>query len=232
MISPPDASTAHILVVDDDERIRTLLSRFLTTRGYRVTTAPGAAEAATCMAGVVFDLLVLDVMMPGEDGVAFARRLRRDGHKAPILMLTARAETSDRIQGLEAGVDDYVPKPFDPKELVLRIEAILRRVVRVESAPRDLVIGPYSFDPTRQRLTDGDDEVRLTEREAEILTILVQANGETVPRARLVGDGLMPGDRSVDVQVTRLRKKIEADPAEPRHLLTVRGVGYRLVGEP
>ncbi len=230
MASDPvlDEGAAHLLVVDDDARIRTLLSRFLTTRGYRVTTAPGAAEAWDCLSGVVFDLVILDVMMPGEDGVSLARRLRGGVFSGPIVMLTARAETPDRIAGLEAGVDDYLAKPFDPQELLLRIEAILRRAARTASGAKTH-IGRFTFDATRGVLVDGDDHVRLTEREAEILGILAARAGETVPRANLVGDGLAPGDRSVDVQVTRLRKKIEDDPANPRHLLTVRGVGYRLI---
>ena len=227
-LATADEAATHLLVVDDDARIRALLSRFLRTRGYRVTTASSAAEALHCIGGVVFDLVVLDVMMPGEDGLSLARRLRAEQFKAAIIMLTARSEIADRIEGLEAGVDDYLAKPFDPQELVLRIEAVLRRTAR-DAGAGPVRLGPLVFDATRGTLTDGEAHVRLTEREAEILAILAARAGETVPRADLVGDGLAPGDRSVDVQVTRLRKKIEADAANPRHLLTVRGIGYRLV---
>ena len=223
-----EETAPHLLVVDDDARIRTLLSRFLVTRGYRVTTAQSAAEAFDCLAGVIFDLVVLDVMMPGEDGLSLARRLRANAFRAPIIMLTARAETPDRIEGLEAGVDDYLAKPFDPKELVLRIDAVLRRTAR-DGENAAVHLGRLVFEASRGVLRDGETHLRLTEREVDILALLAARAGETVPRAELVGEGLAPGDRSVDVQVTRLRKKIEPDPANPRYLLTVRGVGYRLV---
>lgn len=225
---------AHLLVVDDDERIRTLLQRFLMRNGYLVTIARDAAQARRLLAGLDFDLIVLDLMMPGEDGVSLARDLR--GRMAlPILMLTARAEAQHRIEGLEAGADDYLAKPFEPKELLLRINAILRRVPAPPPVPRPkmLQLGAVRYDIERGELWRGTEPVRLTATEAQLMRLLAAQAGEPVARDRLVGDmggGGEPAaqDRAVDVQITRLRRKIEDDPRQPRYVQTVRGSGYML----
>ena len=226
---PDDAP--HLLVVDDDSRIRTLLSRYLAQAGYRVTAAADAADARQRMAGLSFDLIILDVMMPGESGVDFSRSLRRAGESTPILMLTARAGADDRILGLEAGVDDYLPKPFEPRELALRIAAILRRAAApppASAATPDVArFGACEFFCARGELRRAGEALRITDREREILRALVSAQGAPVARAALAGDAAH--ERTIDVQVTRLRRKIEADPANPLLLQTVRGAGYRLV---
>jgi two-component system phosphate regulon response regulator OmpR len=223
----------HILVVDDDRRLRDLLARFLGDNGYRVTTAANAAEADQRLARLVFDAIVLDIMMPGENGFDFARRFRTDS-AVPILMLTARADGKDRINGLEIGVDDYLAKPFEPRELLLRLGNILKRTIVVETAqsgPRpDFVrFGPFLYGLSRGELRKGEEPIRLTEREREILTALAERAGEVVPREELAAQGTAANDRTVDVQMNRLRRKIERDPADPLYLQTVRGVGYRLV---
>ncbi|MFG1363759.1 response regulator [Xanthobacter versatilis] len=221
----------HLLVVDDDNRIRTLLSRFLTEHGYRVTTAANAAEARGRLDGLAFDLLVLDVMMPGESGLDLARDLRRSS-AVPILMLTARSETSDRITGLEAGVDDYLAKPFEPRELLLRIGSILKRALPpAQKAIESVRFGEFAFHLERGELTRNTEIVRITERERDMLRALAEAPGETVPRLALAGGGAA-SERAVDVQVNRLRRKLERDPANPIFLQTVRGIGYRLVVTP
>lgn len=225
----------HILVVDDDDRIRALLSRFLSTNGYRVSTADTAAEARARMGGLVFDLIILDVMMPGESGISFAKGLRQTS-AIPILMLTARAEIEDRLAGLSTGVDDYLTKPFDPRELLLRVSSILRRTaapppVKPESEPESVRFGAFTYHLGRGELRLGEDHQRLTEREREILRVLAAANGETVPREALAEQGSASNERTIDVQINRLRRKIEEDPGNPIHLQTVRGVGYRLVVE-
>jgi len=226
---PDDAP--HLLVVDDDSRIRTLLTRYLAQAGYRVSAAADAAEARQRMAALAFDLIVLDVMMPGESGVDFARSLRAaQGASAatPILMLTARTGADDRILGLEAGVDDYLPKPFEPRELALRIAAILRRAAApAPVAPASVArFGACEFQTARGELRRAGAAVRITDRERDILRALVAANGAAVARAALAGDAA--GERTIDVQMTRLRRKIEQDPANPVLLQTVRGAGYRL----
>ncbi|MFO1115735.1 MAG: response regulator transcription factor [Beijerinckiaceae bacterium] len=227
----PDAP--HLLVVDDDARIRSLLARFLGQEGYRVTAAASAAEARARLAGLAFDLIVLDVMMPGENGFQFATGLRRSASSsagAPILMLTARGGADDRILGLEAGVDDYLAKPFEPRELSLRIAAILRRAAApARAAPVATVVrfAGCEFHPGRGEMRRDGEIVRLTDRERDILRALAAANGAPVSRAEL-GQGAA-GERTVDVQVTRLRRKIEKDPANPIALQTVRGAGYRLL---
>ena len=233
----PAEPQAHLLVVDDDERIRGLLQKFLMRHGFLVTIARSAAQARRLLAGLDFDLVVLDVMMPGEDGIELTRELR--GRMAvPILLLTAKGETASRIEGFEAGADDYLVKPFEPKELLLRINAILRRVpqVRAEPGPRVLHLGTVRYDIDRGELWRGADPVRLTATEAQLMRIFAAAPGQPVGRDRLVGD-LKPdedgeadknSDRAVDVQITRLRRKIEADPKQPRYLQTVRGSGYML----
>ncbi|AOG03894.1 MULTISPECIES: response regulator [unclassified Bosea (in: a-proteobacteria)] len=222
----------HILVVDDDRRLRDLLARFLGDNGYRVTTAANAAEADQRLARLVFDAIVLDIMMPGENGFDFARRFRVDS-AVPILMLTARADGKDRINGLEIGVDDYLAKPFEPRELLLRLGNILKRTMAAEPAqaarPDFVRFGPFLYGLSRGELRKGEEPVRLTEREREILTALAERAGEVVPREELASQGTAANDRTVDVQMNRLRRKIERDPADPLYLQTVRGVGYRLV---
>ena len=221
---------AHLLVVDDDSRIRTLLHRFLSQNGYRVTVAASAAEARLKLDQLAFDLLVLDVMMPGENGLDLARAVRaRSG--VPILMLTARSEADDRIEGLETGADDYLTKPFNPRELLLRIGGILRRAnaAGAGSSEPEVRFGPFAFHRGRGELKRGADVIRLTDRERELLATLAERPGHTVPRSAIAGDDAAPGDRAVDVVVTRLRRKIEADPANPILLQTVRGLGYRLL---
>jgi two-component system phosphate regulon response regulator OmpR len=234
-IEEPADDAAHLLVVDDDKRIRALLSRYLAEQGYRVTTAANAAEATQKLKSLAFDLIVLDVMMPGENGVEFARRIRRDETEladVPILMLTARSDFNDRVRGLEAGVDDYLGKPFEPRELALRIASILRRAQPKpveEPAARLVRFGDFTFYIERGELRQGDEPVRLTEREREMLTLLAENPGEPVSREALAGSGPAGNERTVDVQVNRLRRKIETDPANPVYLHTARGAGYRLI---
>jgi two-component system phosphate regulon response regulator OmpR len=230
-LSPPD-DAPHLLVVDDDRRIRALLSRFLATEGYRVTTSETAGEARAKLESLDFDLLILDVMMPGENGFDFARALRTTS-AVPILMLTARDEQESRIMGLEIGADDYLAKPFEPRELSLRIASILRRA-RPPSAPvaETVRFGPFVFHLARGELRRGEEAIRLTDREREMLRVLATSVGETVPRQALAGNGESVSERTVDVQVNRLRRKIENDPTNPLVVQTVRGVGYRLVASP
>jgi two-component system phosphate regulon response regulator OmpR len=225
---------AHLLVVDDDERIRGLLQKFLMRGGFLVSVARDAAQARRLLAGLEFDLIVLDVMMPGEDGIALTRDLRRH-RTTPILLLTAKGETGNRIEGLEAGADDYLVKPFEPKELLLRINAILRRVPQVRAAevgPKVLHLGAVRYDVDRGELWNGTEIVRLTATEAALMRIFAAQAGAPVSRERLVGDlgrdEIQAQERAVDVQITRLRRKIEADPKQPRYLQTVRGAGYML----
>jgi len=219
----------HVLVVDDDRRLRDLLARFLVENGYRVTTAAHATDARAKAEHIIFDALVLDVMMPGENGFDLARSIRQTS-QIPILMLTARADASDRVTGLEIGADDYLPKPFVPRELLLRLGNILKRTPAVigEERPELVRFGPFSFRFDRGELRCNDELIRITEREREILTILGNRTGGHVAREELSGsDGA--NERTVDVQINRLRRKIESDPANPIFLQTVRGVGYRLV---
>lgn len=223
----------HVLVVDDDRRLRDLLARFLGDHGYRVTTAANAAEADSRLSNLVFDAIVLDIMMPGENGFDFARRFRGTSN-IPILMLTARADSADRINGLELGVDDYLSKPFEPRELILRLGNILKRTVVVETAqsgtrPDFVRFGPFIYGLARGELRQGEETIRLTEREREILTTLAEHASEQVPREQLAAQGSAINDRTIDVQINRLRRKIERDPADPLYLQTVRGIGYRLV---
>ncbi|SLN61423.1 Transcriptional regulatory protein OmpR [Pseudoruegeria aquimaris] len=225
---------AHLLVVDDDERIRGLLQKFLIRNGFWVTAARDAAHARSVLSGLEFDLIVLDVMMPGEDGISLTRSLRED-IATPILLLTARGETEDRIAGLEAGADDYLAKPFEPKELLLRINAILRRAPAAASepeGPKVLALGPVRYDVARGEMWQGQELIRLTATESALMKIFAAHPGEPLSRAQLVEDlGRDKGqaqERAVDVQITRLRRKIEADPRQPRYLQTVRGAGYML----
>ena len=225
----PADDAPHLLVVDDDRRIRDLLSRFLLNEGYRVTTAETAAEARAKLLGLRFDLLILDVMMPGESGFEFAASIRTTS-TVPMLMLTARDEKESRIMGLEIGADDYLGKPFEPRELSLRVANILRRARPARAAPAPTVrFGPFLFNMANGELRRGEEPVRLTERECEMLRVLAANVGETVPRQALAGNGDAVSERTVDVQVNRLRRKIEADPGNPLIVQTVRGVGYRLV---
>lgn len=232
MIAPAKLAddAPHLLVVDDDRRIRDLLSRFLTSEGYRVTTADTAMDARAKLRSLSFDLLVLDVMMPGENGFDFAKSLRASSD-VPILMLTARDAAESRIKGLEMGADDYLSKPFEPRELSLRIASILKRTQpAAPPAPAEQVsFGPFIYHLGRGELRKGDDVIRLTDREKEMLRILSATPGETVSRMALAGNGGSVSERAVDVQVNRLRRKIERDPADPLFVQTVRGIGYRLV---
>jgi len=224
---PDDAP--HLLVVDDDRRIRDLLSRFLAGEGYRVTTADNAADARAKLKGLHFDLLILDVMMPGESGFDFARSLRGSSD-VPILMLTARDAAESRIRGLEIGADDYLSKPFEPRELSLRIANILKRAQPPPVPPVESVrFGPFVYHLTRGELRRGEEIIRLTDRERDMLRILATTPGETVTRMVLAGDGDHVSERAVDVQINRLRRKIERDPGNPLYVQTVRGIGYRLV---
>jgi two-component system phosphate regulon response regulator OmpR len=225
----PADDAPHLLVVDDDRRIRALLSRFLLGEGYRVSTAQSAAEARAKLEGLSFDLLILDVMMPGENGFDFARDIR-SASAVPILMLTARDEKESRIMGLEIGADDYLAKPFEPRELSLRVANILKHARPARTTTAESVrFGPFIFHFATGELRRGDEPVRLTERECEMLRVLASHIGETVPRQALAGNGDAVSERTVDVQVNRLRRKIEADPGNPLIVQTVRGVGYRLV---
>lgn len=224
---------AHILVVDDDRRIRALLTRYLMREGYLVSAAADAREASGLLEDMAFDLIVLDVMMPGESGTRFTERLRKGPEpmrSAPILMLSALHETHNRVEGLEAGVDDYLAKPFDPRELSLRIASILRRARPPETIDPVVCFGPFAYDPTRAELTCVGEAVRLTTRERDVLRILVEHSGAIVSRQSLASRESEPkaAERSVDVEIARLRRKIEIDPSAPRYLQTVRGQGYRL----
>ncbi len=228
------ADDAHLLIVDDDERIRGLLRKFLMRSGFLVTTARDAAHARRILAGLEFDLIVLDVMMPGEDGISFCRDLRhRTG--TPVMLLTARGETEDRIAGLEAGADDYLAKPFEPKELLLRINAILRRAPQAVSQPIPVTVlqlGSIHYDMAKGEMRQDDGLVRLTATESQLMRIFSARPHEPVTRLELVEElsrsGGQTQERAVDVQITRLRRKIEADPKQPRYLQTVRGSGYML----
>ncbi|WP_068115708.1 response regulator [Tropicimonas marinistellae] len=225
---------AHLLIVDDDARIRELLQKFLIRHGFLVSAARDAAQARRLLSGLEFDLIVLDVMMPGEDGVSLTAALRTE-LATPILLLTARGETEDRIAGLEAGADDYLAKPFEPKELLLRINAILRRIpneTAADAGPKVLTLGPARYDIEKAELWRGEDLVRLTATEVQLMRIFSANPGVPLSRTQLVEelgrDGGQAQERAVDVQITRLRRKIESDPRQPRYLQTVRGAGYML----
>ena len=224
---------AHVLVVDDDRRLRALLSSYLVRNGHRVTVAATAAEARGFLDGLAFDIIVLDVMMPGENGFDFAAVLRGRS-QVPILMLTARGEPQDRVRGLEIGVDDYLTKPFEPRELLLRIGSVLRRTrAAAVGAPETAVVrfGRFAFSLERGELRAGDETIRITEREREMLRLLSANVGAIVSREALSGSGGAAQERTVDVLVNRLRRKIEQDPANPTYLQTARGAGYRLIAD-
>jgi len=220
----------HILVVDDDTRLRDLIQKYLSEQGFRVTTGTDSADARAKLASFSFDLLVLDIMMPGETGLELTRMLRAKS-SVPILLLTAMSETADRIQGLEQGADDYLAKPFEPRELVLRINAILRRVQPPPAATADEVrFGAFCFDLSREELKRDDEYVRLTTAEASLLKALARQPGVPLSRDDLNSASRISGNtRTIDVQMTRLRRKIEDDPKFPRYLQTVRGTGYVLL---
>lgn len=219
----------HILVVDDDTRLRQLLNKYLIENGYLVSTAADAAQARRQLDAMTFDLIVLDVMMPGESGLALTKNLRAN-NPVPILLLTAMGETADRITGLEMGADDYLTKPFEPRELLLRINSILRRATRESpDEPQGCQFGSFTFDFTRNELLSHGETVHLTSAEAALLAVLARTPGETLSREDLAAKTGNSGNmRTIDVQITRLRKKIEEDPRLPRYLQTVRGRGYVL----
>ena len=226
----------HLLIVDDDERIRSLLQQFLVQSDYLVSTAEDAEQARTLLSAIEFDLIILDVMMPGQDGISFTAELRTLQNNTPILLLTARGETEDRIKGLEAGADDYLPKPFEPKELLLRINAILRRMPNLKEdqiMPKTLSLGHLKYDVARNELWEGETQIRLTTTESQLMKIFTSALGEPISRVDLVTslgrDVSSAQDRAIDVQITRLRRKIEVNPGQPRYLQTVRGAGYMLL---
>jgi len=222
---------SHLLVIDDDTRLRGLLQRFLSEQGFRVTTASDAADARAKLKSLAFDLLVVDIMMPGESGLSLTRTLREQS-QVPILLLTAMSEAGDRIEGLSSGADDYLSKPFEPQELVLRINAILRRVQQPLEAGADRCVsfGRFSFDCRREELRRGDDLVRLTAAEASLLKALARRPGSTLSRDELIAESpVIANLRTVDVQMARLRRKIEENPRFPRYLQTVRGIGYVLM---
>jgi two-component system phosphate regulon response regulator OmpR len=228
----PADDAPHLLLVDDDRRIRDLLSRFLCSEGYRVTTAMSAKDARAKLLGLHFDMLILDVMMPGETGFELARFIRTSS-SVPIIMLTARHEPESRIEGLQIGADDYVAKPFEPRELVLRIGNVLKRSAPARVTTLESVaFGPYVYHLERGELRQGDEVIHLTDRERDMLRILAATPGETVPRGALTGGDGSVNERAVDVQINRLRRKIERDPASPLFLQAVRGIGYRLVASP
>jgi two-component system, OmpR family, phosphate regulon response regulator OmpR len=224
-----DAQVHHLLIVDDDTRIRTLLQRYLSENGYRVTAAKDAAEARQLMTSLDFDFIVLDVMMPGEDGFALTKAIRETS-RVPILLLTARGETGDRIEGLERGADDYLAKPFEPRELLLRIATILRRSgTPVEVVKQIMQLGTCRFDAERGELTRDGKPVKLTSAELQLMRVLAANPGQTFSRSDLSERMGAVLERTVDVQITRLRRKIENDPKLPLYLQTVRGVGYVLM---
>lgn len=231
----PFALKPHVLVVDDDDRLRELLRLFLNENGFIVSTASGAEDARSKMRSLSYDLIVLDIMMPGETGLDLVKSMRAQKdmrfHKMPILLLTARAEPIERIEGLETGADDYLTKPFEPRELLLRINSILRRAPKQKEEPiRTLRLGRWTYDPRRDELCSENEVQRLTDMEGSLMRILSAQPGVVVSR-EMLGERSRSGvnDRTIDVQVTRLRRKIEGDAKNPRYLITVRGEGYMLM---
>ena len=222
---PDDAP--HILVVDDDQRIRDLLARYLVQNGYRVTTASDAATARASMRGLAFDLILLDWMMPGESGIELARELTNQ-IDVPVCMLTARTDPEQRVVGLEAGVEDYIQKPFEPRELLLRLRNSLRRGQAANGNSEEIRMGGFVFHIVRGELKRGDETIKLTERERELLRQFAGKPGQPIPRYELSSDDSTGSERAIDVQINRLRRKIETDPSNPVYLQTVRGKGYIL----
>ena len=226
--SGADENTLHLLVVDDDTRIRQLLSSFLSDNGFRVTSAGDAASARARMRALAFDLIVLDIMMPGESGLELSKSLRAENDNVPILFLSALADADDRIAGLMAGADDYLGKPFEPRELLLRINSILRRQPTRDAAPESILFGPYMFHLQRGELSCDGEVVHLTTREKDMLRVLATNPGKVVARHELAQPGGSENTRGVDVQINRLRAKIEDNPTRPVYLQTVRAKGYVL----
>ena len=222
------SAETHILVVDDDDRIRVLLKQYLSRQGHAVTIAADAAAARKLFQTFSFDLAILDIMMPGEDGLSLLKALRDDGNDTPVLLLTARGQANDRIEGLRLGADDYLPKPFEPEELALRTAAILRRS-HTPLPPDEIEMSGLVFDPVKGLLTGPQGHIRLTDSELQLLVFLARHPGEPISREALASETSSGTERSIDVQVTRLRKKIEPDPRNPIHIQTVRGIGYRLM---
>jgi two-component system phosphate regulon response regulator OmpR len=220
-------AAAHILVVDDDRRIRELIKTYLQDKGYRVSAVQSAEEARDALRSLAFDLMIIDVMMPGESGLSLTESLRRLNNEVPILILSALTEPNDRISGLQSGSDDYLGKPFEPRELLLRIRNLLKRVITVQARP-DARFGRFTFNQQRGELRRDGEPVKLTTRERDLLRTLTVRAGQTVQRLDLAQPGAEEGARSVDVQINRLRQKIEDDPANPVYLQTVRGLGYIL----
>jgi len=227
--SLPD-NAPHVLVIDDDQKIRDLLGRYLTEHGFRVSTAADVASARAGMRGLEFDIVLLDVMMPGESGLDLARDLKAT-RGIPICMLTARSEPEHRIEGLETGVDDYIPKPFEPRELLLRLRNILRRASGPSGPHEEIRMGAYVFHVSRGELRQGEETIKLTERERDLLRAFAQRIGTPIPRHELSGEDSTGNDRAIDVQINRLRRKIETDPSNPVYLQTVRGKGYILYSD-
>lgn len=228
---PDDAQIPHVLVVDDDKRIRTLLTRYLHQNDFLVTEAENAASARALTDMILFDVIVLDIMMPGETGLELTQSWKKDSFDTPVLLLTARGETEARIAGFEAGADDYLPKPFEPRELVLRLNAILRRSATVKPGKDAQIktIDGWEFDPQRNLLLRGGETETLTKAEATLLAIFLNKPAQTFSRQELAKDAELDGqERTIDVQVTRLRRKLEKDPKKPVFLQTVRGEGYIL----
>jgi two-component system phosphate regulon response regulator OmpR len=221
-------SSPHILVVDDDRRIRELISSFLQTHGLRVSTAANAAEAREMMRGLSFDLLVLDIMMAGESGLQLTRAIRQENRHIPILLLSALTDTPDRVNGFQSGGDDYLQKPFEPMELLLRIRSILRRSHQSLTQAGEVRFGKCTFHIARGELRRSGELVRLTTRERELLRLLIERSGHALSRSELMNGGSDENARTIDVQINRLRRKIEPDPASPVYLQTIRGAGYAL----
>lgn len=228
--APLPDNAPHVLVVDDDQKIRDLLGRYLSEHGFRVTTAADAATARSGMRGLEFDVILLDVMMPGENGLELARDLKAT-RSVPICMLTARSDPEQRIEGLECGVDDYIPKPFEPRELLLRLRNILRRASGPSGPHEEIRMGAISFHVGRGELRQGDESIKLTERERDLLRAFAQRIGTPIPRHELSSEDSTGNDRAIDVQINRLRRKIETDPSNPVYLQTVRGKGYILYSD-
>ena len=224
-----DRADTHVLIVDDDDRIRDLLSRYLVKHGYRASTADSAAAARSKMTGLKYDLLIIDIMMPEEDGLSLTQSLR-EHHDVPIILLTALGEAEQRIAGLKTGADDYLAKPFEPEELLLRIDNIFRRTGR-ETATDQVAFGPYIYGIAQGLLRKNGRQVRLTTGEQTLLGLLAGQAGAVVSRYILSENIKAQSERAVDVQMTRLRRKLEDNPSEPMYLLTVRGEGYRLVSD-
>lgn len=227
-----DLNSPPVLIVDDDNRLRRLLQKFLTENGFRVFSAADSREADALRSWFVFDLLVVDVMMPGESGIDYVRRLRAAKDPVPVLMLTAMGETENRIDGLEAGADDYLPKPFDPRELLLRINSVLRRTASnpPERQKTELSMGAFRYDLDSRALYRESERLRLTPAEETLIHLLAKRAGQTVPREEIAQEtGCEASLRTVDVQITRLRRRLEDDPAKPRYVQTVRGIGYSLI---